>query len=225
MYDRYDRIEKQEIMKKAIVLCILVPALILTACTSPTPTPAKSYILTIAVDGNGDTNPEPGTYTYEEATQVTISALPWPACRFDHWGGDASGTSMTIIITIDSNKSVIAYFKPAVTGSDVQIANIFYKGLVPDVESDEYVEIKNLGDLPEDLFRWVLINASKGHPSFRFPQYYLDPGETIRVYTNEVHPEWGGFSFESDKAIWDNTKPDTAVLYDGLEHEVSRKSY
>jgi len=71
---------------------------------------------------------------------------------------------------------------------NVQIAYIFYDGKVPRVESDEYVEIVNLGDEPQDLTGWVLKDISDGYPTFTFPPYILKPGERIRVYTNEIHP-------------------------------------
>ncbi len=108
---------------------------------------------------------------------------------------------------------------------NVQITHILYDGLVRRVESDEYVEITNLGDEPQDLVGWVLKDISEGYPSFTFPSYILAPGKSIRVYTNEYHPEWGGFSFEYSQAIWNNTEPDIAVLYDNRDREVSRKSY
>ena len=108
---------------------------------------------------------------------------------------------------------------------NVQITYIFYDGLVPNVESDEYVEITNLGDQPQDLTDCVLMDISDGYPSFTFPFYILVPGKSIRVYTNEYHPEWGGFSFEYPKAIWNNTEPDVAALYDNQSKEVFRKSY
>jgi endonuclease YncB( thermonuclease family) len=107
----------------------------------------------------------------------------------------------------------------------VEITEIFYDGLVPNVESDEYVEITNRGDQPQDLTGCVLKDISDGYPSFTFPSYILAPGKSIRVYTNEYHPEWGGFSFEYPKAIWNNTEPDVAALYDNQGKEVSRKSY
>ena len=110
-------------------------------------------------------------------------------------------------------------------GRDIQITYIFHDGLVPGTESDEYVEITNVGDQPQGLAYWVLKDISDGHPSFTFPPYTLAPGESIRVYTNEYHPEWGGFSFEYGRAIWNNIQPDTAVLYDSQGEEVSRKSY
>jgi len=109
--------------------------------------------------------------------------------------------------------------------SDIQITYIFYDGSVPRAESDEYVELTNLGEQPQDLTGWVLMDISEGYPSFIFLSYTLAPDESIRVYTNEYHPEWGGFSFGYGRAIWNNSEPDIAVLYDNQDKEVSRKSY
>jgi len=109
--------------------------------------------------------------------------------------------------------------------SNVQRTRIFYDGLVPRVESDEYVEITNLGTETVNLAGRVLKDISEGYPSFTFPSYILQPGKSVRVYTNEVHPEYGGFSFGYGKAIWNNTEPDTAALYNAQGQEVSRKSY
>ena len=111
------------------------------------------------------------------------------------------------------------------SASDVQITYIFYDGLGFRAESDEYVEITNLGDQPQDLADWELKDISEGYPSFTFPSCILAPSESIRVYTNEYHLEWGGFSFEYSRAIWSNSEPDVAVLYDDQDKEVSRKSY
>jgi len=108
---------------------------------------------------------------------------------------------------------------------NIQITYIFYDGLVPYVESDEYVEITNLGDQPQELTGCVLMDISDGYPSFTFPSYILVPGKSIRVYTNEYHSEWGGFSFEYSQPIWNNSEPDVAVLYNNQGEEVSRKSY
>jgi len=114
---------------------------------------------------------------------------------------------------------------PPIRVEDVEITYIFYDGLVSPMESDEYVEITNLGDQAQELTSCVLKDISDGYPSFTFPSYILAPGKSIRVYTNEHHSEWGGFSFEYSRAIWNNTEPDVAVLYDNQGKEVSRKSY
>ena len=109
--------------------------------------------------------------------------------------------------------------------SDVQITFIFYDGLVLQTEADEYVKITNLGTTPVNLEGWRLVDIDEGYPEFVFPSYILEPDKSIRVYTNEFHPEYGGFSFWYGKAIWNNTNPDTAVLYDDQGNEVSRRSY
>ena len=111
------------------------------------------------------------------------------------------------------------------TETDVKIIKIFYDGLVSRTESDEYVEITNLGSEPIDLKGWVVKDISEGYPSLTFPSYVLQHNKSVRVYTNEIHPESGGFSFGSGKAVWNNSSHDIAVLYDAQGQEVSRKSY
>jgi hypothetical protein len=108
--------------------------------------------------------------------------------------------------------------------SNVQISHISYYGVMHG-EFDEFVQITNFGDLPQDLTGWVLTDVSDGHPSYTFPPYLLGPGGNIRVYTNQVHIPWGRFSFQYDEAVWDNSDPDVAALYDAQGQEVSRRSY
>jgi len=114
---------------------------------------------------------------------------------------------------------------PPAIAMDIQISYIFFDGQVPRVESDEYVEVTNFGDQSQDLAGWILMDISDGYPSFIFPPYILAPGESIRVYTNEYHSEWGDFSFEYSQAIWNNSEPDIAALYNSQGEEVSRKGY
>jgi len=52
-----------------------------------------------------------------------------------------------------------------------------------------------------DLKDWILKDISEGYPSFTFPPNVLQPGKSVRVYTNEIHPEYGGFSFHSGTAV------------------------
>jgi len=141
----------------------------------------------------------------------------------------------------------------------VQITNIHYKGMDYNntgtsghtiVEWDEYVEIKNLSDSPQNVVGWTLKNITKGAPAFLFPLFkpcscnYLgsyskcieecypprpctiDPRKSIRVFTGEPQWESGGYCFYYYLGdIWNNETPDTAVLYNAEGQEVSRKSY
>ena len=75
-----------------------------TITTSP-------HNLTISINGQGNITPSEGTYAYPGGTQVTINVSAVSEWDFDHWSGDATGTSPTIVITMDSDKSVTAYFE------------------------------------------------------------------------------------------------------------------
>ena len=74
--------------------------------------PPNDYTLTVYIEpddaGNVTLNPSGGTY--EEGTVVNLTAHSYSGYIFDHWSGDASGTSPTIIITMNSNKTIVANF-------------------------------------------------------------------------------------------------------------------
>ncbi|MBN1690193.1 MAG: lamin tail domain-containing protein [Dehalococcoidia bacterium] len=66
------------------------------------------------------------------------------------------------------------------------------------------------------------VSGEQGIP----PQCILYPGQTILVFTDEIHCQTGGFSFNWGLGnIWNNVTADTAVLYDARGEEVSRRSY
>ncbi|MFW5902718.1 MAG: InlB B-repeat-containing protein [archaeon] len=75
----------------------------------------EEYELNITVEGNGTTDPEEGTHTYEEGEEVTIEATADDDFEFLEWTGDYEGTEETINITMDGNKSITANFKEEVT--------------------------------------------------------------------------------------------------------------
>jgi hypothetical protein len=67
-----------------------------------------------------------------------------------------------------------------------------------------------------------LPNQEQGKPL----KCILQPGQLILIFTDEIHCQYGGFSFNYGLGnIWDNTNPNTAVLYNAEGHEVSRRSY
>jgi uncharacterized repeat protein (TIGR02543 family) len=68
------------------------------------------YSLITSINGNGTINPTAGSKTYNSGTNVNLSASPSSGWKFDGWGVDASGSSTSISIIIDSNKTVVANF-------------------------------------------------------------------------------------------------------------------
>lgn len=107
--------------------------------------------------------------------------------------------------------------------SNVVISYIFYDGIVPRVESDEYAEIRNNGNASQNLQGWRL-NAGSPGQDFAFPSFNLNPGQACRVYTNENHPESCGFNFQSGSALWNNSG-DCGHLYNQSGQEVSTYCY
>ena len=68
------------------------------------------YTLSTSVSPAGSGYIIPSSGVYDDGEWVTITAYAYSGYEFDHWGGDASGTSRSITITMDGNKSIIAYF-------------------------------------------------------------------------------------------------------------------
>ncbi len=102
---------------------------------------------------------------------------------------------------------------------------VFFDGLVKTTEADEYVQILNQGSTAVDLLGWRLVDRADGFPEYTFPSFVLQPQASVRVYTNEEHPESGGFSFQRKSSIWNNSDPDEAALIDPGGMTVSFISY
>ncbi len=68
------------------------------------------YTLTLTTNGNGsiNKNPSQANYTYNQTVQ--LAAQPQPGWTFDHWTGDATGTTTSVNVTIIGNKAATAYF-------------------------------------------------------------------------------------------------------------------
>ena len=71
-----------------------------------------TYTLQIykAGSGDGSISPGVGTHTYSEGTTVNLTASPYANSTFGGWSGDASGSSQSIYLTMNSNKTVTAAF-------------------------------------------------------------------------------------------------------------------
>ncbi|MEV0597850.1 lamin tail domain-containing protein [Streptomyces sp. NPDC050315] len=123
-----------------------------------------------------------------------------------------------------ANSADIVAVLSRVGAPDVVIADVRYKGEVKRTQADEYVEIVNRGTAPADISGWVL-GADDPGQDFPFPPgTVLQPGDRIRVYTNQVHPQWGGFSYGKGRPIW-NDSGDTARLRDANGTIVSDYNY
>lgn len=113
---------------------------------------------------------------------------------------------------------------PVEMAASVEITDIQFDGAETRTEADEYVEITNSADADADLSGWQL-HSQGAKQVFTFPQgTVVAAGQSVRVYTNQVHPESGGFSFKSSRAIWNN-RGDIAQLTDGSGAVKARRAY
>ncbi|MGA9380559.1 MAG: lamin tail domain-containing protein, partial [Phormidium sp.] len=134
---------------------------------------------------------------------------------------EVTPTSETILepLVSDSEEVTITATK------DVTISKLFYKGEVKRTQSDEYIEISNLGNSPANISGWKITSGGSMKQFFTFPEgTILEGGNSFRVYTNEVHPETGGFSYGSKTAVW-NDAGDEAKLFDAAGNNVSTLAY
>jgi len=101
-------------MKRILLIPVILAAMLLSACGSPTTTEQPTvtmYTLTTSISPSGAGSVSPSTGQYEEGSQVTLTATPANGYTFYSWSGDALGSLPTIAVTIDSNKSLAAHFK------------------------------------------------------------------------------------------------------------------
>jgi competence protein ComEC len=145
-----------------------------------------------------------------------VNPTPVPTSKPNPTQAPTTGPTPTAVPTAIPTQS-----GPVTTGN-VVITTIFYDGVVSSAEPDEYVEIKNNDSRGIKLQNWTLSDAQ--NHVYTFPAYVMDPGKVCRVYTNQNHPEWCGFSYGSGSAIWNNTG-DTATLKDANGKVISTKGY
>lgn len=121
----------------------------------------KEYSLTIAVSGQGATDPSTGTQKYDKGSSVTITATPTSGWEFDHWSGDASGNSATTTVTMDSDKTVTANF----TSPSITIALDYYG-----IRNTHWIEQVG-GDQQADIQLVVLVRDDQQNlATFSIPQ-------------------------------------------------------
>ena len=131
----------------------------------------KQYTLTVTSAEGGTVSSEGGTY--DEGTEVTITATPSEGYRFTGWEGNDS-TSESLTITLNSNQTYQALFEliPIYT---LTIASS--EGGTVSIEGGEYQEGTEveITATPEDGYRFVSWGGAAG------TIFWIDPVEEISV--------------------------------------------
>ena len=74
-----------------------------------------TFSLKISIVGNGTVIKNPNESEYYTGTSVELNATPDPGWVFDHWAGDLSSNNNPVIVVMDSNKIITAYFTENIT--------------------------------------------------------------------------------------------------------------
>ena len=202
-----------------------------TGTAKPTPTPTPTHVPTTTPTPSPTQTPVPTpTPLPTPTTAATASPSPAPtATPVPTPTPTPTSTPLptpTPVPTATPSPTSTPTPHPPEPITGVGIECIFYDGEVPRSEADEYVQIVNNSRQSVILEDWRLADLGDRRQEFTFEESYtLAVGERIRVYTNQVHPQWGGFSFAYGRSIWHNTDPDTAGLFDSAGRLVSKKTY
>ena len=79
--------------------------------------PPKNLVVSVVGEGSVIVSPE-GT-SFQNLSEVTLTAVGTPDFAFSNWSGDASGNTNPLIITMDSDKNITANFVLALTGYEL----------------------------------------------------------------------------------------------------------
>lgn len=158
---------------RLIIMMLLFGAILMTAACfhimppPPTSSTTPQYVLSTLVNPPGSGTVSPPQGVYNAGTIVTLSASAASGYAFDHWSGDSSGTNPTINLTIDSNKELVANFKPSgpnVKFQSVSIPNNVPQYFLPGILADYTSTFKVFNYGSTDItVNWDVYSTAVGH--------------------------------------------------------------
>ena len=88
---------------------------------------------------------------------------------------------------------------------DIIIECIVYEGAHFEEDGNEYVQLRNAGDLEQDLLGWTLSKKGDRENIFTFTEVFvLEPGMSVRIYTNEAYADASALTFGLEESLWTN---------------------
>jgi len=123
--------------------------------SQPTPT----FTLTVKVTPNyGSVMEHPDQPTYASGTPVLLTPLAFNGYQFANWSGDASGSMNPLVVTMDTNKIIMANFVSGVSLPRLMsssISNGIFRFTLQGVIGSDYgVQVSS------DLVRWVSLSTN-----------------------------------------------------------------
>ncbi len=75
--------------------------------------------LTVDIAGEGTVEVSPEGPSFQNLSEVTLTAVGTPDFAFSNWSGDASGNTNPLVVTMDADKAITANFVLALTGYEL----------------------------------------------------------------------------------------------------------
>lgn len=163
----------------------------------------------------------PVTSTLTQTATSTSTSTATSTSTTTPTSTSTSTSTATGTATLTPTSASTPTLPPLITGH-IEIITIYYDG-DGTTEPNEYVEITNYDSRAIQVGGWTLRDIG-GHVLYVFPAFVMQSGQTCRVYTNEIHPEWCSFSYGSGSAIWSNTG-DCAYLRNGASTLIDKYCY
>ncbi|MFG3391758.1 lamin tail domain-containing protein [Streptomyces parvus] len=167
-------------------------------------------------------------HRYPTSENFTLDGVPYALVLAGVPAGQ--GKPLADAVHVPEGRTVSVELKAILVRTDrldVVIRDVRFKGQVAGSQADEYIEVVNRSAVMAPVDGSV-VNAGQIGQDFTFPigsgTAALAPGIPTRIYTNEIHPEWGGHSFATKSGIW-NDKGDTGEVRNAQGTVLARYSY
>jgi len=160
----------------------------------------KEYRLNVEVIGNGSVLRDPELSMYPNGTEVQLTAHADPGWVFDRWEGNLSGNETPMMLRMDGNKSVVAFFTMIQPGKKIFLLSVYMVGngsVVRDPDQSMYTEGTVVTLTAHANAGWVFDHWSgnlSGNTSTRF--LTMDANKSVWAYFVEkpekTHPSSHG---------------------------------
>lgn len=153
----------------------------------------KEFSLTTSVDpaGGGTVSPSAGKYASGE--QITLTAWPTRGYKFDHWGGDASGTATQSNVVMSGHRNCVAFFTQNAK-ADLTVSPVVFEPLAATLGSPisvSYVVMNKGGTASGPFHCRISLGTTDWGTTYslgNFAMATLEPGAAreVTITTNPV---------------------------------------
>jgi len=149
----------------------------------PAPT---TFHLSVSVPSGGSVSPSSGDYLANST--ITLRASPYSGYQFTRWGGDASGTSTTYNLYMNSNKNVVAYFERVLVPVEGHISR-------KQLEYDEARASIPVYNIPQEQRGLVHIWGRNDTPESQRMGIYWFVADPDGMIAEEYGPAWEAWPY------------------------------